>query len=82
MVYRRISKDLKERALWLLGNDYIPEDVAEILGVSERSIARWKANEINYGSVIPPRNPLQGRPPLLDSMQTHDLIRVTRNVSR
>ncbi len=52
MVYRRISQDLKERALWLLGHDYIPEDVAEILGVSERSLARWKANELNYGSVM------------------------------
>jgi len=38
MVFRHISTDLKERALWLLEHDYIPEDVCEILGISHSSI--------------------------------------------
>ena len=54
MVFRHISKDIKNRTLFLLENDYIPADVAETLGVSERSIsiARW-ANDLEaFGSVI------------------------------
>jgi transposase len=36
------------------------DDVCEILGVSRSSLYRWKANQEAFGSVIPPRNPLQG----------------------
>jgi len=74
MVFRHISQDLKERVLWLLENDFIPNDVADIFGVSQRSIYRWQANIENYGSVIPPRNPLCGRPHTLNADQTHDLF--------
>src|SRR6266498_5253099 len=41
MVFRHISEDIKHRALWLLEHNYIPSDVAFILGVSERSMRRW-----------------------------------------
>jgi hypothetical protein len=34
MVYKHISKDLKERALWLLEHNYIPSDVSKKNGVS------------------------------------------------
>lgn len=74
MVYRQISQDIKERALWLLEHDHIPEDVAYLLGVSQRSIQRWERNVDIYGSVIPPHNPLQGRPPLLDTEAKEDII--------
>ena len=37
-----LAKEVKECTLWLLDHDYIPEDVAEILGVSKRSVARWR----------------------------------------
>ncbi|KAK7020923.1 hypothetical protein R3P38DRAFT_2490233, partial [Favolaschia claudopus] len=56
MVFRHISADFKVRALWLLDNGYVTEDVSDLLGVSERSIACWRSNVTNYGSVIPPRN--------------------------
>ncbi|KAK7002487.1 hypothetical protein R3P38DRAFT_1734943 [Favolaschia claudopus] len=62
MVNRHISEDFKVRALWLLDNGYMTEEVCDILGVSQRSIGCWRANVRNYGSVIPPHVPLQGRP--------------------
>jgi transposase len=74
MVYKHISKDLKERALWLLEHDYIPTDVSDIFGVSERSLQRWRANQAVYGTVIPPPNPTHGRPRKLNSDMTHDLF--------
>ena len=52
MIFRHISKDIKNRTLFLLENDYIPADVAETLGVSERSISRWANNLEAFGSVI------------------------------
>src|SRR5882762_354145 len=74
MVFRHISTDLKETALWLLEHDYIPEDVCEILGISHSSIYHWKHNQAEYGDVVPPQNPLQGRPHLLTADQTEELI--------
>lgn len=74
MVFRHISKEVKERTLWLLDHDYIPEDVAEILGVSKRSVARWKAYQEEHGSVIPPHDPQQGRPRFLTAEATRDVM--------
>ncbi|KAJ7202249.1 hypothetical protein B0H12DRAFT_517122 [Mycena haematopus] len=74
MVYRAISADLKERALWLLEAGFITEDVCEIIGVSRASLFRWRANHVQYDSVEPPRNPLRGRPRILNPDQTHDLL--------
>jgi len=34
MVFWHISQDLKEHVLWLLENDFIPDDVADTFGVS------------------------------------------------
>jgi transposase len=73
MVYRHISKDLKERALWLISHEYAPEDISELFDISSRSITRWKQNNRLYGSVIPPPNPMQCRPRILNSDMTHDL---------
>jgi len=76
MVYRRISEDLKNRVLFLLDSGDLPDeyDVAEIFGVSERSIYRWRENLENYGSVVPPPSPSRGRPRILNADQTHDLF--------
>jgi transposase len=73
MVYHHISKDLKERALWLISHDYAPEDICELFDISSRSVARWKQNDRIYGSVKPPPNPMQCRPRLLNGDMTHDL---------
>ncbi|EGO05395.1 hypothetical protein SERLA73DRAFT_164943 [Serpula lacrymans var. lacrymans S7.3] len=58
MVYRTVSKDMKERALWLIDHDYIPADVCEVFHISERSLRRWKSNHNIYGSVFSPTDPL------------------------
>src|SRR5258708_27949262 len=73
MVYCHISKDLKERALWLISHGYAPGDICELFDISQKSVTRWKVNNLLYGSVIPPPNPIQGRPHILNSDMTHDL---------
>jgi hypothetical protein len=54
MVYKHISKDLKEHTLWLLEHNYIPSNISEIFGVSEQSLQHWRANQAKYGTVLPP----------------------------
>jgi transposase len=73
MVYHHISKDLKERVLWLISHKYVPEDIIELFDISERSIARWRQNNRLYGSVVPPPNPMQCQPHILNVDMTHDL---------
>jgi len=68
---------LKELFLSLIDNNVVPEDfelnISEIFGV-HHAIQRWQRNIDLYGSVIPPKNSLQGRPRILNGNQTHDLI--------
>lgn len=73
MVFRHISKDLKERVLWLIEHGYAPEDICELFDISARSIDRWRQNVRVHGSVIPPPNPMQSRPRILNNDMTHDL---------
>jgi hypothetical protein len=86
MVFRQISEeteDIKNRALFLFENGYIPEDICELLGISERSFRRWKRNQLEFGSVIlvPHTDPLdQGRPRILNADMTHDLITLSGEV--
>jgi len=61
MVNRRISRDLKERAIQLLGEMDL-KSIAHVLDVSTRSISRWILNVSIYGDVVPPKSPLKGRP--------------------
>lgn len=74
MPYRPISKDIKDRALFLLAEGWIPEDVMEIFGVSASSLYRWRHNLEQYGSVVPPPNPTHGRPRLLTADQTDAVL--------
>ncbi|KAE9390960.1 hypothetical protein BT96DRAFT_765033, partial [Gymnopus androsaceus JB14] len=74
MVFRKISKDLKERALWLLEAGYIDEEVADLIGVSTKSIGRWQKNVETFGSVIPPHNFPQGRPSVVSTEVREDLV--------
>lgn len=76
MAFRKISKDLKERAIWLYDHGWLKRDIMEALGISKTSLKRWRQHVQRHGSVIPPRNPLQGRPSVLDAFQTNDLINV------
>ena len=38
MVYRPISKDLKDCALWLISHEYAPKDICKLFNISRRSI--------------------------------------------
>ncbi len=73
MVYHHISKDLKECVLWLIKHGYAPEDICKLFDISARSIARWRQNVRIHKSVIPPPNPMQCHPRILNSDMTHDL---------
>ncbi|KAF9497956.1 hypothetical protein BDN71DRAFT_1386591 [Pleurotus eryngii] len=81
MVFRRISEDIKLRALYLLSIGYLIEDVCDILGVSNSSIQRWKANQEQHGSVIPPPDVNQGRSHMLNTNMTHILVTPLKDAS-
>jgi len=51
MVYHKISRDIKERALFLLDHPDLCDDICTILGVSRRSIERWRGNKEQFGDV-------------------------------
>ncbi|KAK0500758.1 hypothetical protein EDD18DRAFT_1067118 [Armillaria luteobubalina] len=74
MVFRDINKDLKER---LYHDNFIDDDIASLLGVSELSIYHWQANVEQHGSVIPPPNPFQGHPPLLHAEAMNVLVSIS-----
>jgi len=74
MVFRRISADLKERAISLYCEGHLPKDLCCLFGFSERSLRRWKQNFYEHGGVVPPLSYRQGRPPKLDSAQLDDLM--------
>ncbi|KAF9069425.1 hypothetical protein BDP27DRAFT_1144976, partial [Rhodocollybia butyracea] len=60
--------------IWLLDHEYGIEDVAYLLGVTERSVYRWLENKDTHGSVVAPDNHARGRPPILSTEMVHDLI--------
>ncbi|KAJ7614236.1 hypothetical protein DFH06DRAFT_1014193, partial [Mycena polygramma] len=61
MVNRRISPDLKERALVLWEAGWSPEDIRFAFNVSPRSLYRWIAIFDEFGTVTKPPSPLRGR---------------------
>jgi transposase len=73
MVYRSISKDLKDCALWLISHGYAPEDICNLFDISKRSLNRWRQNDHIHGSVILPPNPMHCCPRILNPDMTHNL---------
>ncbi|KAF7352249.1 Tc1-mariner class transposase [Mycena venus] len=61
MVNRRISSDLKERALILWEAGWSPEDIRYAFNVSPRSLYRWRTIFEEFGTVTKPPSPLRGR---------------------
>ncbi|KAJ7614931.1 hypothetical protein FB45DRAFT_842170 [Roridomyces roridus] len=59
---RRISSDLKERALILWQAGWAPEDIRYAFNVSPRSLYRWQQIFDEFGTVTKPRSLLRGRP--------------------
>jgi transposase len=74
MVFRKISADMKSRALSLYYAGHLPKDLCQIFGFSEKSLQRWKDNLYEHGDVVPPTSYRQGRPRKLNSDQTSDLM--------
>ena len=44
MVFRKISADMKQRVLRLIDEGWEVAEVAEIFGVSSKSVERWENN--------------------------------------
>ncbi|KAG0691462.1 hypothetical protein DFH29DRAFT_778205, partial [Suillus ampliporus] len=82
MVYQRISRDRKERALYLLLEEgWDLERIAVALGVSSRSIEQWEANYDEHGHINPPHQSWVALR-LLDQVMTdeiHELLAETRH---
>jgi len=72
MVYRHISSDMKQRALQLLLEGWDIDDIVESLGVSTKSITRWKDNYERHG-MASPTSVTRGRRRLLTSTMLGDL---------
>lgn len=72
MVYRQISVDMKQRALQLIGEGWEMEEVADVLGVSSKSIERW-ADNYNVLGQVNRLSVLRGRPRLLNADAVADL---------
>jgi len=55
MVYRTISTDMKQRALYLLLEEgWEIDQITTALGVHSKNIERWEHNYKNHCSVNPP----------------------------
>src|SRR5258706_4486417 len=65
MVFRDISKDLKEAAIASLVDMHAGE-VGNRFQVSRRSLSRWLVNLARWNDVEPPPSVLKGRPRTLD----------------
>jgi len=63
---------MKQHALQLIGEGWELAEVAEILGVSSKSIRRWDHNYEAHGCVNP-TSALRGRPQILNAKAIDDL---------
>jgi transposase len=69
---RAYSLDLRERAVRALDAGHAAPEVAELFGVSERTLFRWKAQRRMGGSLAPGTSP--GQAPKIGPAQ-HDALR-------
>ena len=77
MVNRKISHDMKQRALQLINEGWEPAEVADVLGVSSKSIERWDHNYETHGCINPP-SALRGRPRIINAQAADDLQELIR----
>jgi len=73
MVYRSISADMKRRALQQLEDGWQPQEIADVLGVSPKSIDRWHDNHETLGHHVGPLSFLWGRRRILSADVVEDL---------
>jgi transposase len=74
MVYRKISKDIKERVVLLYQHGWPVEELTEIFDVSAKSIGRWRDIFNNEGDVVRAPSHLQGRPSILTPEMRYELL--------
>ena len=79
MVYRKISPDMKQRALQLIDKGWEMDDVAEVLRIASKSIRRWANNYDIHGCVDPP-SVLQGCWCILNAEAISGLLQLTHPV--
>ena len=79
MVYRKISDDLKQRAIILYRQGLLPRDISRLLGISPRSLSRWRGLQDACGSVVPPPTHSASHPRILDAKQ---VLSVTEQLER
>ena len=72
MVFCKISADMKQRALQLIDKGWELAEVAEVLGVSSKSVKWWENNYDVHGHIDPP-SILRGRPRLLNAQTIDNL---------
>jgi transposase len=72
MVYRKISADMKKRALQMLDEGWDVDEIVDALHVSSESIGRWQDNYDTHGRVDP-HSVLQGHRRLLNATAIEDL---------
>jgi transposase len=77
MVYRKISPDMKQRALQLIDEGWEIDVVADVLGVASKSIGRWTNNYDIHGRVDPP-SVLRGRRRILNAEAISGLLQLIR----
>ena len=69
MVFRKISKDIKDQAIDLYYQGFIPDDICDLLGISLSSLSKWRRNHETHGSTVPPPTHMVDRPRILDGEQ-------------
>ena len=65
---------MKERALFLHLQGYLPRDLCNLFGFSQKSLRRWEQNFYEHGGVVPLSSYCQGRPRKLNNDQISDLM--------
>ena len=68
---------MKQRALQLINEGWEPAEVADVLGVSSKSIERWDHNYETHGCINPP-SALRGRPRIINAQAADDLQELIR----
>ncbi|KAJ2995020.1 hypothetical protein NUW54_g7458 [Trametes sanguinea] len=79
MARRKISRDLKERSVALAVAGWTVKEIANALGVSRQSVARWALRAHSHHDFTATSSPLQGRPRILSSAILEDLRDLLRS---
>ena len=80
MVFQKISKDIKDWAIVLYYQGFIPQDICNLLWILPRSLSRWRHNQEIYGSTLPPLAYMAGHPQILNGEQVLSICKQLNRV--